>query len=167
MVEKDPLFSSKVKHTGMFDFKECYRILYEWLMDQNYDVNEKSYKEVIGAGGAKELEIAWEATRKVSDYFRFQLKIDWHIIGMTSVEVEIDGVKQKLNKGQFELSVKSILEKDYEEQWEKKPFFKFLRTFYDKYLIKERTEQYEGKLISEMEEFVNQCKSFLALTGRK
>ena len=167
MVEKYELFKSKVKHTGMFDFKECYRILYEWLVDQNYDVNEKNYKENIGAGGAKEIEIEWEAWRKVSDYFRFYIQAKWHIIGMTTVEVEIDGVKQKINKGQFELAIKCVLEKDYEDRWATRPFFKFLRTFYDKYLIRERTEQFEGKLIAEMEEFSNQCKSFLALTGRK
>lgn len=167
MVEKDALFKSKVKHSGVFDFKETYRILFEWLIDQGYDVNEKSYKENIGAGGAKEIEIEWEAARKVSDYFRFMITAKWKILGMTSVEVEIDGVKQKMNKGQFEIEIKSILEKDYEDRWSGKPFVKFLRTMYDKYLIKERTEQYEGKLIGEMDEFVAQCKAFLNLTGKR
>lgn len=167
MSEKDNILGTKVKHAGVFDFKETYRVMYEWLADQGYDINEKNYKENIGAGGAKEIEIEWEALRKVSDYFRFIIKAKWHIIGMTSVEVDIDGVKQKMNKGQFELEIKCILEKDYESTWEKKPFLKFLRTLYDKYLIKERTDQYEGKLIGEMEDFAAQCKSFLALTGRK
>ena len=167
MVEKDILFRTKVRHIGIFDFKETYRILYEWLVDQGYDVNEKSYKENIGAGGAKELEIEWEAWKKVSDYFRFLLEIKWHPLGMTTVEVEIDGVKQKMNKGQFELEVKSTLIKDYESRWEGVPFFKFLRGVYDKYIIRERVEQYEGKLIGEMDEFVAQCKSFLALTGKR
>ena len=167
MVELDQLFKSKVRHVGIFDFKESYRILYEWLIDQGYDINEKVYKEVIGAGNAKEIEVEWDAVRKVSDYFRFMLKARWHIIGMTTVEVEIDGVKQKMNKGQFELAVESILQKDYEDRWAKRPLFNFLRTFYDKYLIRERVEQYESKLILEMEEFVAQCKSFLALTGKR
>lgn len=167
MPELDALIKTKIKHSGTFDFKETYRILFEWLMDEGYDVNEKNYKENIGAGGAKELEIEWVAVRKVSDYFRFMISAKWHIIGMTSVEVEIDGVKQKMNKGQFELEVKSVLIKDYEARWENKPFLKFLRTLYDKYLIRERVEQYEGKLIGEMEEFVAQCKAFLALTGKR
>lgn len=167
MPELDPLIKTKIKHNGIFDFRETYKILWDWLMDQNYDVNEKSYKENIGAGNARELEIEWQAIRKVSDYFRFQIIAKWHIIGMTMVDVEIDGVKQKMNKGQFELEVKCILIKDYEDRWASKPFFKFLRTFYDKYLIKERVEQYEGKLIMEMEEFVAQAKSFLALTGKR
>jgi len=167
MSEKDNLFKTKIKHNGLFDFKETYRILFEWLVDQGYDVNEKGYKEVVQPGNAKELEIEWEATRKVSDYFRFMLKIKFHPMGMTSVEVDVDGVKQKMNKGQFELEVSSILEKDYEERWTGRPIWKFLRTIYDKYLIKERTEQYEGKLIGEMDEFVGQAKSFLALLGRR
>jgi hypothetical protein len=166
-MEKDTLIRTKIKHIGIFDFKEIYRLLFDWIVDMGYDMNEKTYKEVIGAGGARELEVEWDAVRKVSDYFRNQLEVRWHIIGMTSVEVEIDGVKQKMNKGQLELEVKCSLMKDYENKWEKKPLFKFIRTFYDKYLIKERTDIFEGKLIGEMEEFVGQAKSFLALTGTK
>jgi hypothetical protein len=167
MPEKDELFTTKVKHTGIFNFKELYRILFEWLIDKGYDVNEKTYKEVVGGSGAKEIEIEWDAERKVTDYFKFNLKVEWHIIGMTSVEVEIDGSKEKMNKGQLEIKFKSVLLKDYRESWTSNPFIKFLRTFYDKYLIKERLEQYEGKLIGDMEEMIAECKSFLALTGKR
>ena len=86
---------------------------------------------------------------------------------MTNVEVEIDGSKEKMNKGQLEIKFKSVLLKDYRESWTSNPFIKFLRTFYDKYLIKERLEQYEGKLIGDMEEMIAECKSFLALTGKR
>jgi len=167
MPEKDELFTTKVKHTGIFNFKELYRILFEWLIDKDYDVNEKTYKEVVGGSGAKEIEIEWDAERKVTDYFKFNLKVEWHIIGMTNVEVEIDGSKEKMNKGQLEIKFKSVLLKDYRESWTSNPFIKFLRTFYDKYLIKERLEQYEGKLIGDMEEMIAECKSFLALTGKR
>jgi len=164
-MEKDRLFETKIKNKGVFDFKGVYKVLYEWLVDQGYDVNEKGYKENIGAGGAKEIEIEWRAFRKISDYFRDVLELRWQILGMTNVEVEIDGVKQKMNKGQFEIRIKSVLEKDYESRWENKPFFKFLRTLYDKYLIPARIEQYEGKLLAEMDELVAQCKAYLSLTG--
>jgi len=166
MVELDKLFKTKVKHTGIFDFKETYRILYEWFVDNGYDLNEKTYKEVIGAGNAKEIEIEWDAVRKVSDYFRFEIKADWHIIGMTSVEVEIDGVKQKMNKGQFEIVFSAILQKDYEERWTGQPFIKFLRTLYDKYLIRERVEKYEQMIVEELNKIVEECKAYLSLTGR-
>ena len=167
MVEQDPLFTTKVKHQGVFNFKETYKVLYEWLRDEDYDVNEKTYKENVGAGGAKEIEIEWRALRKISDYFRFVIKANWHMLGMTEVEVEIDGVKQKMNKGQFEIKVTGILEKDWAGVWENKAFFKFLRTLYDRYLIQSRIEKYEGKLIGEVDEFVAQTKAFLSLTGKR
>lgn len=166
-MELDSLFKSKVRHVGIFDFKETYRILYEWLLDEGYDVNEKGYKEVMQPGNAKEIEIEWEAWRKVSDYFRFYIWVKFHPIGMTSVEVDIDGVKQKMNKGDFTIEVKCVLQKDYENRWENRPFMKFLRTLYDRYLIRERIESYEGKLISEMQEFLDQAKAFLSLTARR
>ncbi len=167
MVERDVLLKTKVKHTGFYDFKETYRILFEWLLDKGYDINEKSYKEVLQAGGAKEIEVEWEAVRKVSDYFRNYLKVKFHPMGMTTVEVEVDGVKQKMNKGQMDIEFECVLLKDYEERWSTSPFFKFLRTLYDKYLIRERVEKYEEKLIIEMDEMVGQAKAFLAMTGTR
>jgi len=167
MAEKDILFRQKIRHTGVFDFKELYRILFEWLVDQGYDVNEKQYKEIIGAGNAREIEVEWKATRKVSDYFKFMLEMKWHLLGITNVEVEIDGKKQKMQKGQFEIEVRSTLLKDYEERWTKTPFVKFLRGLYDKYIIKERIEAYEAKIVSEMDMFIAECKSFLALSGAR
>ena len=164
MVEKDNVFSGKVKHTGIFEFKELYRFCYTWLVDQGYFLVEKSYSEKIQATG-KEIEIKWEAYRKISDYFRFVLKVDWRILGMTAVEVEENGKKLKMNKGNTELKVSAVLEKDYEHRWENNAFSKFLRGMYDKYIIRGRIDQYEEKIFSEADEFITQAKSFLAIEG--
>ena len=86
---------------------------------------------------------------------------------MTSVEVEIDGVKQKMNKGQFEIAIKCVLIKDYEDRWTNHALVKFLRGVYDRYVIRERISQYEGKLMGEMEELIAECKAYLALTGKR
>ena len=167
MAEKDNLLKTKIKHKGIFDFKETYNLVYDWLVNEGYDINEKTYKENIGPGGAKEIEIEWDCHRKISDYFKFLIKIEYHIIGMTDVEVEIDGKKEKMNKGQFEFTIKGILVKDHESRWENSPFFKFLRTLYDRYLIPSRIENYEGKLIGEVDEVVAQVKAFLNLQGKR
>ena len=167
MPERDNLLKTKVKFDGFYDFKETYRVLFEYLLDQGWDMNEKSYKEVLQAGGAKEIEVEWECVRKVSDYFKFYMKVKFHPMAMTSVEVDVDGVKQKMNKGKMDIEVETALLKDYEDRWGGRPFFKFLRTLYDRYLIRERIEQYEQKLIVEMDEFVNQAKAFLAMTGKR
>jgi hypothetical protein len=167
MAEKDTLSGAKVKHKGIFSFKDAYAFLHGWLINEGYDINEKTYKENIGAGGVKEIEIEWDAMRKITDYFRFHIKVKFHIIGMTDVEVEVDGKKQKMNKGTFEMRAKAVLEKDWESRWENKAFFKFLRTLYDRYLVPARIDKYEGKLLSEHDEFMTQAKSFLSLSGMR
>ena len=96
MSEKDKVFDSKIKQASVFEFKEFYRFLYTWLSDNEYDVTEKVYSEKITPSG-KEIEIEWEADRKISDYFKFVIKVTWRILGMVDVEVQKDGKKAKMN----------------------------------------------------------------------
>ena len=164
MVEKDVVYKGKVKHKGLFDFPEIYRFCYEWMIERDYLVTEKTYSEKITPGG-KELEIIWEARRKISDYFRFVMKVKWRVFGMTTVEIEENGKKLKMDKGQVELKIEATLEKDYEHRWENNAFTKFLRGVYDRYIIRGRIDQYEGKIFVEADEFIAQIKSFLAISG--
>lgn len=166
MSEKDKVCDGKVKHDGIFDYKEVYRFLYTWLLDYEYFIEEKNYVEKVKPEG-KEVEIHWMARRKISDYFRFILKVDWLILGMTNVEVMKDNIKVKANKGVLEIKVTAYLEKDYENRWENTAFFRFLRGVYDKFIIRNRIEAYEDKMAEELDEFVAQTKAFLALEGIK
>ncbi len=166
MVEKDNVFATKIKQSGIFDFKDFYRFAYEWLDGEGYDVAEGKYSEKISPGG-KEIEIEWEAKRKISDYFRFVAKVRWRITGMKDVEVQKNGEKINMNKGTVEIRSKGVLEKDYEHRWEDNPFLKFLRGVYDRYIIRARIDQYETKLIEEVDEFIGQCKAFLAMEAQR
>jgi len=164
MVEKDKVWSGKLKHTGIVDFKELYNFCYTWLTDEDYFVIEKNYNEKITPQG-KEVEIQWVAFRKISDYFRFELKFTWRVI-LTPIEVEKNGKKIKADKAYIEIKIDGVLQKDYEHRWENNSFLKFLRGLYDRYIIRGRIEDYETKLYDEIEEFRRQVKSFLALTGK-
>jgi len=165
MVEKDTVTPGgrKVRHVGIFDFKETYRTAYSWFVDNGYDLIEQNYTEKITAKG-KEIEILWVAYKKVSDYFRFNIKTGWRILGMNDVEVEQDGKKIKLDKGDIEIKFNGTLEKDYEGRWEDTAFLKFLRGVYDKYIVRARISDYEGKLFGEVDEVLGQMRAFLALT---
>ncbi len=163
MSEKDKIWSGKLKHTGIIDFPELYNFTYSWLVDEEYFVVEKSYNEKIIANG-KDLEIKWEAKRKISDYFRFNLKLTWRVI-LTPVEVERNGKKIRAEQAKLEIKLEGVLEKDYEHRWETSSFLKFLRGVYDRYLIRGRIENYEKKLYGEIEEFRKEVKSFLVLSG--
>jgi len=165
MVERDQVYKGKIKHGGIFHFKDFYNFAYDWFISEDYDLTEKKYSEKV-VGDAKEIEIVWETFRKISDYFKFVIKMRWIILGMKDVEVQRDGKKVKMNSGTLEVSFTAILEKDYENRWEDRPFFKFMRGIYDKYIIRNRIDDYEQRVIEELLEMIDQSKAFLALEAK-
>ena len=140
------------------------------------DINESSYavdNRVPGEyaeklkGDAKDVEIVWEAVKEISDYFRFVIQSHWLILGMKSIEVQKEGKRVKIDTGVLEIKLRAILVKDYEHRWENRPIWKFLRGIYDKYIIRTRIEQYEQKLLEEINEYIAQCKSLLAIEPKR
>ena len=165
MSEKDKIYKGKIKQSGIFSFKDLYAFLYDWLKEEGYDILEKSYSEKV-SGDSKQIEISWDATKEVSDYFKFQIKVEWQILGMKSVDVQREDKKIKMDSGSLEVKFTGVLLKDYEDRWENQPFWKFMRGVYDRYIIKSRIDEYQIKLFEEVEDVVSQCKSFLAIEAR-
>lgn len=165
MVEKSQLFSQVVKHVGYWNFKDLYNFCFEWFKDENYIVSESDYQEKIGERG-KEIIIKWVAWRKVSDYFKFEIAVEWHILGMQDAEVERGGKKEKTNKGEVKMTFKPYLVKDYESRWEVSPLYKFFRGIYDRYIVRTTIDDYEDRLIDKANSFIEQVKAFLVLEGR-
>jgi len=167
MAEKDTILKEKIQHSGILDFKGLYEYAYGWLTGEGYFVTEEKYSEKI-SGSAKEIEIIWVATKTLSDYFKVELTVQWLIINMTDVEVEIDGKKKKMNKAvQTILKNKGVLVKDWQSTWESSAFSNFLRNVYDKYVIPARISQMEDKVVEDVQDFNGEIKAFLELTGRR
>lgn len=161
-MEKDKICAGSTFFRGFFDFKQAYNFLYSWLSDYEFNVEENKYSEKITPEG-KEIEIEWTAERDITDYFRFAIKIRWFITKMTTQDV---GGKS-LNKGDIEMTLTGYLVKDYDEKWESTAFSKFLRSIYDRYIIKGRIEHYENRISEEVDEALAQIKSFLALEAKR
>lgn len=167
MAEKDKIFSSKVKYEGLMDFKEFYKFCYQWLSEEfALDVIENKYAEKI-SGDSKNIKVEWMGTRKVTDYFKFQIEVKFEVLNLTNVEITQDGKKIKMNKGSVEIKIAGTLVRDYEGKFEKTPTQKFMRAIYEKWVIYSRIKEYEGKLIEDCNEFLSQAKAFLDLEGKR
>lgn len=167
MAEKEQIFSSKIKYEGIFSFKEFYKFCYSWLTDETeLLVFEDKYTEKL-KGNAKDIDISWVGERKVTDYFKFQIKATFQILKMTEVQVNKGNAKVTMNEGSVEVKIKGNLIRDYEGKFETSAFKKFLRSVYEKWVIKARVEQFEGKLISDCDEFLSQAKAYLDLEGKR
>ncbi len=167
MAEEDTVFSSKIKYNGIFSMKDFYLFCYDWLTEEvNLIMSEEKYSEKI-TGDSKEVKIEWSGFRKFTDYFKFKIKVSFLVIGLKEVEIQEGGTKIKTNKGIIEVKVKGVLQRDYEGKFERTAAKKFLRSIYEKWVIRSRIDEFEERIIGKCDEFLNQAKAFLDLEGKK
>ena len=167
MAEKDKIFSSKMKYEGIVSFKDFYRFCYDWLTEETeLLIKETKYIEKF-KGDSKDIDIEWVGERKVTDYFKFSVKINFRILGLKDVETTKEGVKIKTNQGSVEIKVAGTLVRDYDGKFETTAHKKFIRSVYEKWVIPSRIEQFEEKLISDCDEYLSQAKAYLDLEGKR
>ncbi len=165
--QKDTIFSSKISYSGIFSFKDFYKFCYDWLKEETgLELVENKYSEKID-GATKNINVEWTGQKNLTDYFRFDANIIFNVGGLKEIEVNQEGAKVKTNQGSVEVSIKGILVRDYEGKFETSAFKKFLRGIYEKFVIHSRIEEYEGKVASSCDTFLNQAKSYLDLEGKK
>lgn len=167
MADKDLVLKEKVEGSGLFDFPALYKFAYSWLREQEgYGVVEEKYAENI-TGGSRNIDIEWTATKGFGDYFKIQIKLKWEVKGMSEVEVEVDKVKKKMNKGKVTIEFKGELVRDPESKWETTPFYRFLRETYNKYIIPSKIDDMRLKVMSEVRTLKDEIKALLDLSGKR
>lgn len=165
-MERDLIVKEKVENTGLFDFSGLYSYAYGWFKYEEYVVVEDEYTEKV-SGNEREAVIKWSAWKTITDYFKLEIKVKFEIRNMTEVEVEIDGKKKKMNKGRVITEIKGSLVRDPESGWEGKPWYKFFRETYDKYIIPKRVEDQKEKVMSDVWAFKDALKGYLDLIGKR
>ncbi|HED06383.1 MAG TPA: hypothetical protein ENI61_06840 [Ignavibacteria bacterium] len=167
MAEKDTIFSSKIKYGGIFSFPDFYNFSYKWLTEETgLMIFEKKYDEKL-EGDSKKIQIEWAGGKKLTDYFKFEIKVKFKITGLKKVEITQNGKKIETNKGSVEVKVDGIIVKDYQGKFETTAFLKFLRGIYEKWVITSRINEFENKIIGDSDEFLSQAKAYLDLEGKR
>lgn len=166
MATNSEIFKEKLKHKGFFNYSDYYNFCYNWLKDEGYSIAEDEYTEKL-AGNGKEIVIKWKATKKISDYLKNEIKVEWHILGLTDAEAQMEGKTVKTNKGEVKITVTATLIRDYESRWDTSPTMRFMRDVYDRYIIRESVKKYEDRLEDKAKDYIEQLKSFLNLESKK
>ncbi len=167
MPEKETIFSSKIRYTGIFSFKEFYKFCYDWLKEETgLELAENRYSEKID-GATKKIGVSWSGGKNLTDYFRFDAGVSIDADGLKEVEINQGGVKVRTNQGSVEVGIKGTLVRDYEGKFETTAFKKFLRGIYEKWIIPSSIEEYQGKISGACDSFLNQAKAYLDLEGKK
>ena len=163
MVERRHLIDGlTIKFSGLFSAKDLYSVIDKWLQDNRYDKREIKNAELVRPGG-KYIEIELLPWKKITDYARYEIRVRIFVQDMTDAEVEKEGKKVKMNKGDVTIVLDGFLSTDYENVWENKPVFYFLRTIFDKYIYKLYTNRFEKGLKSDVFHLNRLIKGFFNL----
>jgi len=144
-----------VEEKAVFNMTDLYKVMKKWFLENNYDFIEKEYSDVE----KEDLSLKWVSERKVDDYTKFVIEVRIKTKGLKVVKVK----NKKSNKGKITAKFESYLEKDYEDSWETNPINKFLRSIYDKFVIRSKFEQYSKQLKDETYDVFNETKAYLNL----
>lgn len=167
MAEKDVILKEKIKYSGYGKFGDAYSYAHDWLKQEGYNIIEEGYTEKV-KGNSKDVEISWIASKQITDYFKIEVNLKWRVLGLESVEVEVDGKKKKMDKWvELSIDVKGTLIKDYKNEWNKSATTKFFKEVYNKFVIPSRTEQMKEKVEKIVQDFKEEMKALFELTGKK
>ncbi|MBS3172387.1 hypothetical protein J4438_02305 [Candidatus Woesearchaeota archaeon] len=164
MSEIVPVVSTKIKDKGVFSMDNLYKGLKDWLVQEGYGDEATNFKEDFYVerikGDFKQLEIGWKGEKVVTSYFANQIKISIRVTSLKDVEIEKDGKKFETNKVDIDIKIESNFIKDRENRWTSD----FFRNLYEKYIIKERAEDYMEDLYNKTYSLANEVKKFLELS---
>ena len=163
MEYKNLTFGESFTYKGLIDVKGLYRLLDKWFAERGYDkMEEWNYEEVYEDG--KQITLKLKPYKKLSDYAMVEIRINAVLSKLKETEVEHDGVKTTLMKGQAKFQFETFVVTDYEGRWGSKPFYFFLKTLLDKFFFGSYTEKYEAVVIKDKDNLRRELKSFLNMT---
>jgi len=152
----------RINYKGLFNMRDFYRVMDGFFKEKGYDKREVRNNEYVKPEG-KHLELWLEPYKKITDYAKLIIRLQVIIQDLREVVVEREGHKKKMQKGDIQVIIDGFLETDYENRWEGRPEYVFVRTLFDKFIYRRHTTQFEAMLVEETDELQATLKSFLNL----
>ena len=152
----------RIKYEGLFNAEELYRLIDKWLNEKAFDKRELRNQEHVKPDG-KYVELILMPWKKITDYARHVFRIEIRMHHLKEVTVERDGRRFKMNQAKLDIIMDGYLDTDYEDRWENKPFYFFMRTLFDKFIYRTYSTQFEELLVENMMQLHQTIKAFLNL----
>lgn len=164
--------SVTVKYRDIFDFRDFYDSLHEWLLEHEWmdsegeeDHWESHYTEKVDRNGSKEMWIRWRLKKNPPEAKKllFYWDFDFHIVGLGKAEVVRDNLKLGVNKGEIELIISPSMEEIYKLELGKNNLTKEFLALFAKRIYKKTIDQKKKELYQETYEFQNFVKQWFKL----
>lgn len=149
----------RIEKKGIYDINHLYNQMRSWFKENNYIYTEKENTTNIRDKGV-ELKMKMWGERKVTEYFKFEIRVRFLIIEMQKVAVK----DKTLDRGTVGIFLKANLHFDYHHLWTKTKLSKMLRFIYNNFIIKKKIDDvYSPALKFEAEDLWNVMKDSLEM----
>jgi len=117
----------RVKYKGVFDYNKLTTFMLKWLQDRRFEINEKKHKHKYSCPHGFEIDREIHAWRKIDDYYRYDVQINWLLWDAFEVDAVKDGKNVKLWNARMEVQIHFDVVYDYQGKFEKNPWLEKLR----------------------------------------
>ena len=136
-----PTHTVYVQYKGIFDMDDLYQSIADFFRRKKFKFYEKQQRSRKPGPFGAEVLYQFEAKREVEDYYEWQVFINIETFDLRDIEVVAkDGTKRKMSKGRLWVQIWGNVSTDYEKIWEKSAFMAYLKSFYNKYIIRKKLE---------------------------
>ncbi|MFH1917320.1 MAG: hypothetical protein ABIJ21_08725 [Nanoarchaeota archaeon] len=149
-----------IEYDGLFDLGGFIKVLDLWFKDRNYNKREtKNFEEVYE--DSRQVTIEMFPYKKISDNIRFEIRLFMIFSKLKDTTVEKEGKKIKILNGHAMVSIDGYMITDYEDKWDKTPFYYFMRTIFDRYIHRDYISQAKKAFMQDVAEIEDEMKSYL------
>jgi len=161
MAEVKTLIDGKsLSYEGVFSIKDLYKTIDTWFKDRGYDKQEvKNWEDV--SENEKQIVLEIIPYKKVSDYARIDIRVFMIFSRLSEIDIERNGIRSKMNKGRAEFYFDAYVVTDYENKWQTRPIFFFIKNIIEKFIYRAYTTNYDSEAIRDCTDIENEIRSFL------
>ena len=150
---------AQLKVSGVFDLFKVREEIANAIRSLKYFMFEKGNSLRNFPEGHKEMEMEFNAFKRLDNYIKFILTIKFLI--QTYNEVEVDG--KILGSGIATISFTAEMQKDWKNRFGDKGFKGIAREIYEKYIIPDKLIKRELELYNETTKVMNAAKDVLEM----
>jgi hypothetical protein len=161
-VPHSPIYRTRIKHSGRFDFDAFYKYLYALVVANGYDIIDSKHTQKQNEG-AETVEVEWSFDKFVDDYTQFRVNVELVVKNLKEVVIKRGDSEIKTSEGDVSVAIQGKIFTDWQNLFEKNKFLLKLRAFYERYLFKKTYDDYEGDIYGEVSLIAGELKSFLKL----
>lgn len=119
VIEKIPVFGAplRIRYKGFFDFDAIYQFMIGWYARRKFTMQETLYKDKTQTPAGNELELKTHGKRKVTEFIRYKVSIEYHLWEFKKEEVVINGEKKMMTRGRIEININGEVEPDWQGRY--------------------------------------------------